>query len=321
MKHILKTVSAAVCAAVLLTVPAFAAEAPASPAPIPITAAEEVLTQVSVSGAVTRQEDGSLALTDAVLGDVIVHLPESVPYIDGTTGTPLELANLKDGDVLQIWVAPAMTMSLPPQMTAEAVIGNVPAENAPKYTKITAPAILPAPNGTERRIPAAGGELTVLESAEVSPYLTRNIVTIEDLVPGSKILVWSGADKKVNKVLRLPYEYLGYMTASADGTVRLNGEELPVKARTIQVDGEAHLYLPLRAAAEASGFDVDWVPGKGAVISQYGTELFSVQNGSELAQTPDGEIGLTGGCVVDGGVIYLAADDMAYLLNLYFYHS
>ncbi len=324
MKHTLKTVSAAFCTALLLTVPAFAAGAADMPAPkdpLPITAAADVLTQVSVTGAVTKQEDGSLFLTDGVLGDVAVHLPEGVPYIDGTTGGPLDFTNLKDGDTLQIWVGPAMTMSLPPQMTAEVVIGNVPAENAPKYVKITAPAILPAPAGTERRIPIAGGELTVLDSAKVTPYLTKEIVTVADLVPGTKILAWSGADKKVNKVVRLSNEYLGYMTASADGTVLLNGEELPVKARVLQVEDEAYLYLPLRAAAEAAGYDVGWEAGRGAVISQYGTELFSVQNGSEVVQTPDGERGLTGGCVVDGGVTYLPASDMAEFLNLYFYHS
>lgn len=320
MKKSIKTISIALCAAVLLAVPAFAAENTPAADPVPVTAAE-ALEPAGLHGAVTKQEDGSLLITDAVRGEVIVHLPENVPYIDGTTGQPLDIQQLKDGDTLQIWIGPAMTMSLPPQTTAELLVGNMPAENAPKYAEITAPAILPAPAGTERRIPVAGGELTVLDTAEVTPYLTKNLLTVEDLVPGAKILAWSGADGKVNKAVRLPYEYSGCMTASEDGTVLLDGEELPVKGRIIETEEMKRLYLPLRAAAEAAGFDVNWVSGKGAVVSQYGTELFSVQAGSDTAQTPDGEHGLLGGCVLDGGVTYLPADDLADLLNLYFYHS
>ncbi len=324
MKYsILKTASLAVCAALLLSVPAFAADA--APAETPEITAEasvpDAPAAVGLNGAVTKQEDSSLLIADTVRGEVVVHLPENVPYVDGTTGQPLDIKQLKDGDTLQIWVGPAMTMSLPPQTNAEVLIGNLPAENAPKYAEITAPAVVPAPGGTERRIPIAGGELTVLDTAEVTPYLTKNILTVNDLVPGAKILAWSGADGKVNKVVRLPYGYSGYMTASPDGAALLDGEELPVKGRVIETEEMTRLYLPLRAAAEAAGFDVDWVSGKGAVVSQYGTELFSVKNGSGAAQTPDGEHDLLGGCVIDGGVTYLPADDLADLLNLYFYQS
>ena len=51
-----------------------------------------------------------------------------------------------------------------------------------------------------------------------------------------------------------------------------------------------------------------------------GTEIFSVLPGSDMAQTPgdDGGHGLLGGCVIDQGVTYLPARDLAFLLNLHY---
>ena len=97
---------------------------------------------------------------------------------------------------------------------------------------------------------------------------------------------------------------------------------MKVKGQIFPVKGEENLeqmYLPLRAVAEAAGYEVSWVSGKGAVVSESGTELFSVQSDSDTAQTPDGERGLLGGCVVDKGTTYLPAADLAQLLQIYYY--
>ena len=325
MKHIIKLLSLALCAAFLLSTAALAAEAPETAgdetAPLP-----QVLAPMGVWGKVTRQEDGSLLLTsgdpDASNPEIVIHLTDETWYVDGVTGEPLDAEKIKDGDTLYIWVGPAMTMSLPPQTNAVLVVGNVPADGkAPQYAEITAPAIFPAPGGTERRLPIAGGELTVLESAEVKPFLTKNIVTLDDLTPGTQILTWAGADGKISRVLVFFYAYSGYLTVSKSGTVFFNGEELSVKGRVLTVEDDKQMYLPLRALAEAAGYTMGWVSGKGAVVSQNDTELFSVQAGSDTAKTPDGEHGLLGGCVIDKGVTYLPAGDFAQLLNVYFYNA
>ena len=324
MKHMIKLLSLALCAAFLLSTAALAAEKPEAAddetAPLP-----QVLAPVGVWGTVTKQENGSLLLKsgdpDAANQEIVIHLTEKTWYVDGVTGLPLEADKIKDGDTLYIWVGPAMTMSLPPQTTAVVVVGNVPAGGkAPQYAEITAPAIFPAPGGTERRLPIAGGDLTVLEAAEVTPFRTKNIVTLDDLVPGAQLLAWSGEDGKINRVLLLPYAYEGYLTGEEDGAIRFGGEKLSAKSRTLTTEDGKQVYLPLRAVAEAAGYTVGWVSGKGAVVSQEDTELFSVQTGSDTAKTPDGEHGLLGGCVIDQGVTYLPAGDFAQLLNVYFYN-
>lgn len=248
MKHMIKLLSLALCAACLLSVTALAAETPEPIASEPTSAAvPQPLSPVGIWGKAARQENGSLLLTsgdpDASNPEVIVHLTEDTWYVDGVTGAAMDAEKIKDGDTLYIWVGPAMTMSLPPQATALLVVGNVPADGkAPQYAEITAPAIFPAPGGTERRFPIAGGELTVLESAEVKPFQTKNIVKLDDLVPGTRILTWAGEDGKINRVLVFPYAYSGYLTASEDGAILFNGEELPVKSRV----------LPLRMAGRCT---------------------------------------------------------------------
>ena len=312
MKHIIKLFSLALCAALLLSLSALAAEVPAGPAD----------TSVLVSGQAAKQEDGSLLITnaspDAVNPEVIVRLPEDTPCVDGVTGEPMTMETVKDGDTLYIWAGPAMTMSLPPQTTAKVVVGGVPADGAaPQYAEITGSAVSPAPGG-ERRFPTGSSELTVLETASVTPYLTRNLVTLDDLVPGSQILAWTNDSGKADRIVLLPYAYAGYVTAGEDGAVRVNGEKLEAGSRVLPVEDIQQTYLPLRAVAEAAGYEVDWVSGKGAVVAQAGTELFSIRPGSELAQTADGEHSLLGSCVLEQGVTYLPAIDLAGLLQMYF---
>lgn len=329
MKHFIKLLSLALCAACLLSVTALAAETPEPIAVEPVSAAvPQPLAPVGVWGKATKQEDGSLLLKsgdpDAVNPEIVIHLTEDTWYVDCATGAAMDAEKIKDGDTLYIWVGPAMTMSLPPQTTAVVVVGNVPADaKAPQYAEITGPAIFPggAEENPERKFPIAGGELTVLGTAEVKPFQTKNIVKLDDLVPGTQILTWSGEDGKVDRVLVFPYAYSGYLTTSEDGKILFNGEELSVKSRVLPLEDGSQLYLPLRAVAEAAGYTVDWVSGKGAVVSQNDTELFSVQTGSDTAKTPDGEFGLLGGCVIDKGVTYLPAGDFAQLLSVYFYNA
>ena len=324
-KHILKLFALALCAVSLLSLTALAEEdsAPAEKDPAP---AEEEFPAVPAAvlywGTVTKQENGSLLLDSAnpegYTGEVVVHVPEGTPYVDAVTGEPLNLGEVKDGDSLHIWVSPAMAMSLPPQTSALAILGNVPADGSvPQYVEVNAPAVFPAPGGEgERRIPYSGGELTVNEATEVKPHLTRNIVTLEDLIPGARLLAWNGEDGKCQRALVFAYGYRGYLEASEEG-IRLSGEELEAKGRMVEDEYGGQLYLPLRVLAEAAGFDIEWVSGKGAVVSLGGEERFTVTDGGEMAQRPDDPYGLTSPCVIDKGVTYLPAGELAELLELY----
>lgn len=335
MRRFTKVLSLALCAAALLSLPAMAAEDGLLISPAP---AIESLAPVRVWGKVTKLESGSLLLKndskDDIYNEVVVHLPEGVPCVDAVTGLPMDMGKVKDGDTLYAWVGNAMTMSLPPQTSALIVVGNLPADyKAPEFYKITGFAIYPAPGGTEVHLPAAGGEtLTIPASAQLTPWRTKNIVTVDDLVPGSQILVWKDKDGKVEKVLLLPYGYRGYLdtwerspgTPPSPVPMALSVNE-PFGANARSYDcwrgksGDLVL-APLRAIAEAAGYDVSWVKGQGAVVKDGDKVLFSVLPGSETVKRSEEEGGdweLTTPCVMEKGVTYLPVEELAMLLNLY----
>lgn len=315
MKTWCKALLSLVLCAAALCLPAMAEEAgapeaPADPAP------------VRVWGAVTRQADGSLLLENSDESDpyreIGVHLAETTPVVDAVSGLPLDASAIQDGGTVYAWVGPAMTMSLPPQAAALAVAANIPADGAaPEYYEIAAIvpqaviAIYPAPPITWVELVAAGGErLHITKDAELTPYLTKQIVRLEDLVPGTRMLVWSGADAAVSRVAVFPYEYRGYISWTDTGEVKFNDGQLSVAGKN--VDGE--VLLPLRAVAEAAGYDVEWVPGKGAVVSENGETALTAMPGGEI-RTADGEF--PGTCVLEKGVTYLSAGTLARALELY----
>lgn len=325
MKRFVKIFSLALCAALVLSLPALAAEDDLLISPAPEAAS---LAPVRVWGKVTRLESGSLLLqTDdetALHREVVVHLPKGVPCVDAVTGLPMDMTKVKDGDTLYAWVGNAMTMSLPPQTSALIVVGNVPADyKVPEYYEIVGTdqtvtiAIYPAPERTEVNLPVAGGEtLTIPVSAQVTPWLTRQMVNVDSLVPGSQILVWKDKDGNAEKVLLFPYAYRGWYTLNGKGEVTVNGEKLSVNAK---LSGPG--LLPLRAVAEAVNYEVSWVSGQGATVKEGDKVIFSVLPGAGAAKRPnaeDGEWELLAPCVTEEGVTYLAASDLSLLLDLYF---
>lgn len=328
MKRFATIFSLTLCAAMLMSLPAMAAEKDLLISPAP---AIESLAPVRAWGKVTKLESGSLLLqTDdetALHKEIVVHLPEGGPCVDAVTGLPMDMSKVKDGDTLYAWVGNAMTMSLPPQTSALIVVGNIPADyKVPEFYKVIGidrtvmPAIYPAPERTEVNLPVAGGEtLTIPVSAQFTPWLTRQMVTVDNLVPGSQILVWKDKDGKVEKVLLLPYAYRGYYTMNDKGEVTVNGEKLSVNAKLSDPN-----MLPLRAVAEAVNYDVTWVGGQGATVKEGDKVIFSVLPGAGTAKRPNAEDGdweLLTPCVTEMGVTYLAASDLSRLLDLYFYNT
>ena len=318
---IIRTLAVTLCAAAVCALPAFAAE-PEEAAEVPA-----YLAPVRVWGAVTRLENGAVLLKNSNEKDpyheVVLHLAETTPVVDAVTGVPLD-RELRDGETVYAWVGPAMTLSLPPQAAAEMVVANIPADfGAPQYYEIaraersyTTPTTgASTPYLCEVTVTATDGhKLVITDQAALFPYLTRQMVTLDSLVPGSRILVWTDARGAATKVMLFAYTYRGYVSWEPTGEVSVNGETLKVTGKVR--DGE--VLLPIRAVAEAAGYTVDWVPGQGAVVTQPGGGLvFSVLPGQDLARTADGEMGLTDTCYFESGTTYLPAADLVYLLSLF----
>ena len=260
---------------------------------------------------------------DSVMNEAVIHLGDA-PVVDAAAGLPLDTDTIKEGDILYAWIGPAATMSLPPQVSAIAVVGNVPDGAAvPEYCEIAGAAVVPAPGGDgAARFPTVGGgTLEVTSKTEYTPWLTRQIVRMEDLTPGARVMVWKDGET-AEKVLVFPYAYQGWvgMNAAGNGDVLacVNGTfdgETPQCQGMRTADGTP--LLPIRAIAEAAGYDVRWDKELGAVVSLNGETVLSAKPGANVIVTPEGETGVSSPCVIEAGVTYLPAADLAYWLNLF----
>ena len=319
MKKLRRVLSLALCAALLSAVPVFADETEAAERP-------DYLAPVRVWGRVTKLEDGGLLVQNDDRNDpyneIILH-GESIRVLDAVSGMPLD-RELRDGETIYAWVGPAMTLSLPPHATAQVIVANIPADaGAPQYyeaARVEKVYTAPTENGMEPwlcevEVTTTGGQkLTVTDEAVLFPYLTKQMVTLASLVPGSRILVWTDAKGGVSKVMLFAYGYQGYITWESDGAVCVNDRSLSVSGKA--VDGD--VLLPIRAVAEAAGYEVERMPGRGAVVSRSGGEpVFSVLPGQDTAYTAGGETELSGACLFERGTTYLPAFDLIILLNLF----
>ena len=263
---------------------------------------------------------------DDHMNEVVVHVGEA-PVVDAATGLPLDLESVKEGDTLYAWIGPAATMSLPPQVFAKVVVGNVPADaKAPEYYELSSGG-WKDPAGSDEIVfsyrDAEGNsqDLPVPLDAEVTPWLTRQIIRLDDIRPGERILVWRNEKDVVTKVLVFPYAYQGYAAWSTIATGVVNGETVSVPGKVLPGKDEhekIHL-LPVRAMAEAAGYSVSWDKNRGAVVYDENTEVvFYVWPGDDVLWTPEGEVTISGPCVLEEGVTYLPAEDLCRALNLYF---
>ncbi len=133
-------------------------------------------------------------------GEVLVNISGDTLILDGENGYPMEAKDLQAGDTVYAYIGPAMTMSLPPQTMGEVIIGKIPADmKAPEY--ITAKSMTANADGSWTLVSEAGTEYAVAADCRIMPYLTRQIVSLEDIVQGSNLLVWSDDRNQAQKLV------------------------------------------------------------------------------------------------------------------------
>ena len=325
MKKLLSVLLTLAALSAALCVTAAAAEtAPAAEEP------EKLPPFVQVWGKVSPWEGEGIYLKnddkDSHLNEVVIH-PGDAPVVDGATGLPLDLEKVKEGDTLYVWTGPAMALSLPPQMSALVIVGNVPAgAAAPEFCEIARRAVSPAPGdkGNPTFALTGGETLEVTDKTVYTPWLTRQIVRMEDLIPGARVLVWKDKDGAAEKVLVFPYGCQGYVSVLAtmhDVRAAVNGgfdAELDKDVPQFSCKRtDKGVMAPIRGVAEAAGYEVRWDKALGVVVSLNGETVFSIQSGSDVIVTPEGESGLSAPCLKEGGTTYLPLEDLCYWLNLY----
>lgn len=322
MKFSVKLIAATLCAA-MLCVPALAAvSATGAGAYVPNPQ------YTVISGTVAHQKDGGLLMSTSTgepTEDYILWT-EGVMILDAVNGEPVDAKSIKDGSTVYAWLGAqtAMTMSLPPQVTPELLLVNVPADyKVPQYDVIVRATVIMAgiPHYSGMDITLSDGTAyQVWEDAQITPYLTRNRVTYQDLLPGTRVLVWTDDSGKGSRVLVFPYAYKGGISLYNDGYLCVNGRPTVLPSTLRRPYKDERLYVPIRAVAEAAGYDVSWDKEFGVTVKVGGEIVFQICPDTDLAHGPAtaDRQSLSGPCLIANGVTYLEAGDLARLLGMFY---
>lgn len=180
-------------------------EKPAAPDIQEEASDEDLLSDmVKIWGTITSVDDSGITVDNqsgnSSSGEMILVVdPSQNTIIDAVTGFPAALDEIRTGS-FEAYLGPAMTMSLPPQANPYMVIVNIPEDTqAPQY--ITAAEEPVKDNGILTVRASDGSFWQIPEDAEIIPFLTKNIVTPDDITKGSKCLIWQNAEGTVEKVV------------------------------------------------------------------------------------------------------------------------
>lgn len=141
---------------------------------------------------IMRDDEGNmsaLGLSSEQYGEYTMLLSEETVWIDGGAKRVSDRSAIEKGEPVYVFHSAIATLSLPPQSSAFAVVRNVPQDaGSPFYMRIDS---IEEKDGAVT-ITANNGTISfgVDDKTSYSPYLTRNIVRLEDLHAGSRIMVW-----------------------------------------------------------------------------------------------------------------------------------
>lgn len=322
MKFSVKLIAAALCAAVLCVPALAAASATGAGAYVPNPQ------YTVISGTVAHQKDGGLLMSTSTgepTEDYILWT-EGVMILDAVSGESVDAKSIKGGSTVYAWLGAqtAMTMSLPPQVTPELLLVNIPADfKVPQYD------IIVRANYIMKGIPGYSGMAITLsdgtayqvwEDAQITPYLTRNRVTYQDLLPGTRVLMWADDSGKGSRVLVFPYAYKGGISLYNDGYLCVNGRPTVLPSALRRPYKDERLYVPIRAVAEAAGYSVSWDKEFGVTVKDGGEIVFQICPDTDLAHGPAtaDRQSLSGPCLIANGITYLEAGDLAHLLGMFY---
>lgn len=169
-------------------------------------AAEQVAPDsIGIWGTVISAEEGQIRLDNisgnSFQGEMVLNIIDGESRVlDAVNGFPVALGDLKAGDFIYAYIGPTMTLSLPPITNAQMVICKAPADmKVPEYITITG--VTAQEDGSVKISGNNGSSYQVPADCVILPYLTRNMVTIQDIVKGSTCMIWSDGENQANKVV------------------------------------------------------------------------------------------------------------------------
>ncbi|WP_270487536.1 hypothetical protein [Clostridium fessum] len=135
-------------------------------------------------------------------GEMVITFSPETPIFDAETGNPVDMTEAETGTVVYAYIGEAMTMSEPPITNGQLFFVHVTDVSAvPVYTEIES-VKKSAENDDTVYVKAEDGvTYTISAETHILPYLTRNIVTADDLKSGKKCAIWADAEGKVSRLV------------------------------------------------------------------------------------------------------------------------
>lgn len=159
---------------------------------------------MKVVGTITEVGEDSITVDSnsdtGYIGEMVLMIdPDNTLILDGVNGFPVELKDVQIGE-FEAYIGPAMTMSLPPQTTPYVVIVNTPeGQSAPQY--VVSSGKVDELQGRQALLGVDESQYTLARNVQVQPYLTKNIVQLEDIGAGSRCLVWLNDQGEVDRIV------------------------------------------------------------------------------------------------------------------------
>lgn len=261
---------------------------------------------------------------DAEFPSIVLNIGEDTRILNAVDGMPAKLSDVRENEMVYAYAGPAMTRSLPPISNAELILVGIPADFAvPTYAEVEGV----EKNEAGQTVVSTNREesFVVSEDTAISPFLTKNIVTVDDIRPGTKLLAWPQATldgskpaadgMPAAKMMLFAYDYKGYAEVGLD-RLAINGEAIQLGENERPYVQNDRLMLPFRKFVETAGFEIKWDgESRNITVLNGDTEAYSFTAGSSQVENGGEEpYGLREASYVKDGVTFVAADDL-YELN------
>ncbi|HIZ78377.1 MAG TPA: hypothetical protein IAA17_01100 [Candidatus Lachnoclostridium stercorigallinarum] len=168
----------------------------------------EPSSDLRIYGPVTENSGSRLTLdnqsTNSATGEMVIHIAEDTKILNAVTGMPEAADQIASGETVYAYISQVMTMSIPPQTTADLILTDIPADyKIPDYIEV---ASMDAVDGGYRLTAADGLTFQVPSDCPITPYLTRNMLYLENLYSGARCLVWSDTNGTASQIMMFqPY--------------------------------------------------------------------------------------------------------------------
>lgn len=232
-----------------------------------ISAAPQVLTTVGAVAAI----DGRRVTVrgEGHFQEVVLTVDDSAYVVNGQDGADADFDSLRVGDKVAAYYGPRLTRSIPPQGAATAlVLGE--REGAAMYMQVEEVTALP---GGGVRVLCSNRDRLVTILPEVFPQIDR-------IHKGTELLTWydvmtmSLPGQATAKKVRLLTPKQEITLHEGNGYASIGQKQVPIHQEKETV------YLPLRAVAEAAGYDVKWTAASQSAELISGARYASLNIGS-----------------------------------------